>query len=522
MIALMNYDNVTPVYSNNDRLVSYPIGNWAPRLGIAYQADPRTVFRVGAGIYYGGIEPGGGSGLVQNLPYVISSSLTTPSCSNGSYCPSLQAQGATIEGGLGPFLTNGIGNFISYPATESIQPNVHTPYTVSYNGSVQMALTNSMTGTIGYVGNAGRHLVTLSGGMNFADAIVPSNVNTKVTQPAPQWSSNQYEFFEGMSNYNSLQTKVEKRFTKDLGFLVSYTWAHSLDDTIDLLGGDLGTYRDPKLIPIQYDYTSSNYDVRHVFNVNMDYALPFGRGQRWANHGRILDTLIGGWRMDNVFQARSGLPFRVTTSGVTNVAGPSSYNPYMVGDPYSTNLSAPQATATTVGNPNCNPSLYSGGVRNKTHWYNACAFSNPLNSTTLTTNPAQWEDGTFTYSAPAIPSPVNPSGPPLEGALSSGGKQPYINTTAKALLFTGGVANQMHGPGYWRLNTSLFKDFTTFREQQLEFRADVFNILNHPSLGTPSSTGDNGGNIGQITGPAPNQPNTVDARFFQLSAKYIF
>jgi hypothetical protein len=68
---------------------------------------------------------------------------------------------------------------------------------------------------------------------------------------------------------------------------------------------------------------------------------------------------------------------------------------------------------------------------------------------------------------------------------------------------------------------SLFKDFTTFREQRLQFRVDAFNLLNTPSWGTPSVTSD-APTGGDITAPRSFQNNTPDARFFQLSAKYIF
>ena len=89
--------------------------------------------------------------------------------------------------------------------------------------------------------------------------------------------------------------------------------------------------------------------------------------------------------------------------------------------------------------------------------------------------------------------------------------------------FFGSVKNDASGPGNWRLNASLFKDFRTFREQYLEFRADAFNLLNHPSFGNPGNTSTNiGANSVSLTGPFSNQTNTIDARFFQLSGKYVF
>jgi hypothetical protein len=71
---------------------------------------------------------------------------------------------------------------------------------------------------------------------------------------------------------------------------------------------------------------------------------------------------------------------------------------------------------------------------------------------------------------------------------------------------------------------SLFKNFPTWREQYLQFRADGFNVLNHPTLANPnqSGTANNNSNGGNITGPKTFQNNTPDARFFQLSLKYAF
>jgi hypothetical protein len=72
---------------------------------------------------------------------------------------------------------------------------------------------------------------------------------------------------------------------------------------------------------------------------------------------------------------------------------------------------------------------------------------------------------------------------------------------------------------------SLFKSFPTWREQYLQFRADAFNVLNHPTLANPGNNGNTGNdnsNGGNITGPKFFQNNTPDARFFQLSLKYAF
>ena len=93
----------------------------------------------------------------------------------------------------------------------------------------------------------------------------------------------------------------------------------------------------------------------------------------------------------------------------------------------------------------------------------------------------------------------------------------------QVLAFTGGRSNTIAGPGYERINMSLFKNFSTWREraQQLQLRVDAFNLFNHPSWANPSTTNnDNTG--GLITGPDSFQNDIPDARCLQLSAKYIF
>jgi hypothetical protein len=92
---------------------------------------------------------------------------------------------------------------------------------------------------------------------------------------------------------------------------------------------------------------------------------------------------------------------------------------------------------------------------------------------------------------------------------------------ATAIALLGTPQNNVYGPGYYQINMSLFKTFTTFHEQNVQFRADGFNVLNHPTLANPGSPSMNA-NGGLISGPKSFQNNTPDARFFQLALKYVF
>lgn len=145
------------------------------------------------------------------------------------------------------------------------------------------------------------------------------------------------------------------------------------------------------------------------------------------------------------------------------------------------------ARAILVGDPYApNPSLTTCPTKVKTrdNWYNPCAFKNPL-----------------------------------PGNLITGTN--VVTDEASAIAFLGGRSNKVYGPGYYGVNMSLFKNFVTFREQYLPFRADAFNLLNHPTWGNPSNQGI-GPQGGQITGTKFFQNNTPDARFLQLALKYTF
>ena len=96
-----------------------------------------------------------------------------------------------------------------------------------------------------------------------------------------------------------------------------------------------------------------------------------------------------------------------------------------------------------------------------------------------------------------------------------------VSNLSQVVAYLGGKRNEVYGPGYERIDMSIFKVFPTFHAQHLEFRTDIFNVLNTPAYGNPSVTNDNT-NGGQITTARSFQAFMPDARFFQFSAKYVF
>lgn len=484
-------DNVTVQFVNNDRLATSQTTNFAPRIGFAYSASPNTVVRSGFGIFYGGLQSEGNGNLGANFPYSNQASFFAPTCVPGN-CPSLASQGVSLQAGLLPATNGGqLQTFISQPGFHSIDPEIKPPYTLTYSFGVQQQISPNLAGTITYVGNLSRHL-ELYGAPNTAPGLFRSGTNTNPFNPFPDLGGIGEVHFAGVSTYNALQAKLEKRYSRGLSFLATYTWSHALDDASD--AGGLFTAignRQPALIPYIDELTNSVFDIRNRFTLNGNYEFPFGRGRAFlSNSSRWLDEAIGGWSSSLTYAAQSGTPFTVYPNISTASGG--SARAFPVRDPFS---------GGGVPDPS-NPSLTScpAKVKTKLNYFNPCAFRNPLPGETIS-------DATHPVGS------VNPDGVPV---LFQG----PVTDRATAIALLGSPQNNIYGPGYYQINMSLFKTFSTWREQNIQFRADAFNVLNHPTLGQPNGSPNKTG--GLISGPKTFQNNTPDARFFQLSLKYSF
>ncbi|HZZ39598.1 MAG TPA: TonB-dependent receptor [Acidobacteriaceae bacterium] len=484
-------DNVTVQFVNNDRLVTSQKTDIAPRVGIAFTPRPSTVVRAGFGTFYGGLQSEGNGNLGANFPWSNQASFYAPTCVTGN-CPSLAAQGVSLQAGLLPATNGGqLQTFISQPGFHSIDPVIKPTYTMTFSLGVEQQFTANLASTITYVGNLSRHL-ELYGAPNTAPGLWRPGTNTNPFDPFPDLGGIGEVHFGGVSTYNALQTKLEKHYSHGLSFLATYTWSHALDDASD--AGGLFTAignRQPALIPYIDEFTNSVFDIRNRFTINGNYELPFGRGREFLSTApRWADEVAGGWSSSLTWAAQTGTPFTVSPNISTASGGGA--RAYPVKDPFSGG-----------GEPDSsNPSLSScpGQVKTKLNYFNPCAFRNPLPGETIS-------DATHPVGS------ANPDGVPVLF-------QAPVTDRAKAIALLGSPQNNIYGPGYYQVNMSLFKTFPTWREQNVQFRADAFNVLNHPTLGTPN--GSMNANGGLISGPKFFQNNTPDARFFQLALKYIF
>lgn len=467
--------------------------NFAPRLGFAYAVDPKTVVRAGFGYFYNSFENQGyGPNIGENYPFVFNFTYTgqTAGATPGlqgvspiSYSTPFAGCGtagpggtATIGSGLSCLqFTPGAVNAAGL-GLEGLQFKYKTPRTLGTNLSLQYSITSSLSATVSYVFTQGMHLQTGIGSNNVT-ALLPEGASTTNsaapgaggTIPFPDFSSNaSYQSTIGFSAYHSLQTKLEQTYKNGLSFLFAYTFSKTLSDALDLLnGGSLGGFRAPAVPGLgpKFDYGPADFDIRQVVHLSGGYELPVGTGKKFmGSSSKALNYAVGGWSANYIVSLQGGQPIT---------------------------LSCP--TATTAGT-NCDDVLVAGQSQklkvqhraNGVFWFN---------------NPAAFQQPCELGVVPAAPAGCIP----LTGAAVLGNGQGFT-----------------HGPGFHRLDFSLFKDFKFTERYTAQFRTEFFNIINHPNFNSPGFGGNgvvaisgatnfNNANFGEIgsTRDAPNDPRQI-------------
>ncbi len=480
-LAALAADKVSVQYTNNNFLVDPAFTNVSPRIGISYQLG-KTVIRSGYGIFYGGLESTGYyPSLSQNFPFQYDSNFPSGNCTGPGACPN---NGQRLETGFSDALNAGLANFVNQPGFRSYQTNTQTPYSQQFNLSVQRSITNSTTATIAYVAALGRHLQSNPDG-NIPAQVVPAGVNEQTLRPYPDFGGSSLIDYAGSASYNSAQLTLERRLTNGLTFLGAYTWSHALDDANTLLGGSGQSgsgYRNQRLLGYSYDYGNSTIDVRQRFVLNTQYELPFGHGKKYLNSSGIANELVGGWAAALVFRVQTGQPVGIYANN--NPGGTGNAFAYRIADPFKAG-----------GTPNSVNGTCATKTRTVETWFNPCAFVNPPKVVTGAAGPGQ-----ISVTDPNVLSAYGPPG-----------------------------RTSVYGPGYNRTDLSAFKSFAVYRETNVQFRADIFNLWNTPAYGQPGNT--TGGGFGQITSErfgsgGGNYTSTAgespDARVVQFALKYIF
>ncbi|MDT5121378.1 MAG: hypothetical protein QOC96_860 [Acidobacteriota bacterium] len=300
-------------------LVNSDKNNFGPAVGFAwsgFKKDKTVVIRGGYALKYSTDTPG--------IPGILSANPPGGAgygCSLGQYgtpaCPQLPAF-FNLDTGI-PFpQTNSniapgqtfaapVGNDVVY-----LNPNIHNEMFHQFNLIAQWEFRPNWLAEAGYVGSRGRNLLvvrnigTNSGGFPGARLVTTHNNATEIDYTGKSW-------------YDSLQTKLERRFSKGLSIISTYVWSHAIDNAPgNFCTGGTGPSTCGFANPLrpELDRGNADFDVRHHFTFASVWDLPFGKGRTYLNGiSRHVDWLIGGWQLNTDITLQSGPPFTVLANG---------------------------------------------------------------------------------------------------------------------------------------------------------------------------------------------------------------
>jgi hypothetical protein len=452
--------------------VSNPnMNKMGPRVGVAWQLNPKTTIRGGYGLYW---APQFAIGTPYNPPgYTATSTYVASNDGNSTPANSLTNPFPT---GLAKPTGNSLGDLSGIgQALTLFDPNAKSPRVNQYSIDVQRELPFGVAVEVGYVGSHSTHLTQATANINInalnpalltpsliasasssvanpffgkggTGVIAGSTVSPiQLALPFPTFSTINLTYNDSShARYDSLIAKAQKRMSKGLTFLSTLTWARNHDASSGGAGNFLnaGAVGPQNPYDMASEYSLANVDSPLRWSTGFTYELPLGKGKKLAT-GKALDYLVGGWSINALSVYQSGFPLQIAQSTNNNsVFGYASQRP----------------SATGI-------------------------------------------------------SPVTSGS--LEDRLGN-----YINKDAFSTAARGAFGNlsrtlEMRGPGQANWDMSVFKTFTIVEKFKGQFRAEALNAFNTPMFAAPNVSFGSG-SFGKIT----SQVNF--SRMMQLGIRLFF
>jgi hypothetical protein len=453
-------------------LVNPALGDWGPRVGFAYGITPKTSVRGGFGIgYVHYTRAGSGDILGINAPQAQFASVTQPTPNGTNHCNPVPAQIIAI-GTTTPscyvtadqgYPTGLVSTF--NPATDNITyipRNRKDSYVENYYFDVQQELGKNIIADIAYVGS---HGLKLEGFLN-ANQKNPAN---GFARPYANWPSDitaaPNAFY---SHFDALQARYQQQFVGGLTLLNSFTWEHSLDNASASLEGNTPSPQDANNIAADHGQSDYNLPIANI--TSLVYELPFGRGKALLNGANgAVNAILGGWQLSVINFAQAGTPFNLTYT------------------PNSATAVSPQIAATYRGANEYRPNSVTGVPVTQGRTVRAA-----------NTGYVQYVN----LAAFALPATKSGTG---------------------ALLSPFGNANRNPGrtPSFYETDLSVNKQFDVPVENiKVEFRSELYNVLNHANLYLPSSG--LGGTLGGTPTSGGVISSTFEPRIVQFGLKIIY
>jgi hypothetical protein len=475
-------DFATPNFVKQDN------NNFAPTLGFAYSprfwqsllGEDKTVIRGGFQVTYDTYFNNLLSNMAAGNPNLVSN-IAVPGVTNGGATPRGYANVTAKFAGLTPAPLNPLSN-----AASQFSKNIVNPYTMHFSLGVQRELPWKMITDVSYVGSLTRKQFRTA----QLNPLLPNATNdnsgnrmdTTIGSRTPRISN-------ASANYESLQIEVKRGFSNTpLGgfqFASNYTWSKSLDIVSEVFAtnsnpGTQGSSQRLILTQPKIDYGPSDFDVRHVWQSTIlwDIRGPKGRG--------LLGQTLGGWSLSWVIPIQSGSPFDVLDGFDRDWDGGTADRPDIG------NMNAP-ITSRAIA---VLPSVCSTGFRNVDSA--ACVTPNDVHF--------------ISY-----------------GATNFGGtigtrNDPNANTLRR---------NALRTPDSWLVHMNILKKFSLTEKYNLEYRAEIFNILNHENfnytpgtitVGATTTAVANGaaGTFLDYLAGRPAADRSTNSRTMRMALKFIF
>ncbi len=407
---------------------------FAPRLGIAWRptGSDKMVIRTGYGIFYD-------TPNFNNQHFVNNNPIFSPSQIFNTAAEQLPtATTANIfagGGGIPPLSQQFVSLYVS--------PNYKAPYVQQWSFGIESQLSTDWAIEMDYIGAKGTHLGNLH---LFANQPEPGPGDQQPRRPYPDFNIMLFTTPDANSSYNSLQTKVTKRFSNGISLLAAWTYGKSIDDNEgdEGFGGGIGNTNSMDDNRRWLDRGRSFTDARNRFVLSYIWQLPVGNGKKYMNRGGVPDAVLGGWEVSGITSVQSGFPFTVSSTDYSNTG--------------STN-SRPDRTC------------FGNGQKTLNAWFDTSCFSVTA----------------------------------LQAAQAAGNYR-----------FGNSGRNVLSGPGMYDWDLAMLKHFSLTERLKLEFRFEMYNMLNHPFFGYPGTS---------VTAPATYGVITYtngNAREIQFGMKLSF
>src|SRR5580704_3714846 len=414
---------------------------FAPRFGLAWDPrhDSKTVVSVAYGIFYEPYYTGEGGPLQDPV-------------SSPPYLKTLQLSPPFLNTFADPYTTsNPFAQAFPEPMTLLVTArNLHLPYAQDWNLNIQQSLGQDWLFQIGYVGTTGVRLPRFIEGNPpvFIPGAVTTGPGCSVANPclnSTENNVNQRRLYSGCtlaspnnciyssvgeiasvanSSYNALETSLRKRFNHGLSFLASYTWSHSIDDVSSF--NITGSAAQP--VVGENDLAQNPFDL----------AAERGRSMFDSHHCFVLSYQ---WILPFLQHSTSWYGHVLGNWRLNGIMTAMSGGPFTVFDSNDVSLQgqAPEISGFSANRPNLigNPN---SGPRTPQQWFNVGAF-----------------------------------------------QQLQPDPLGRFQVFGNEGRNVVQGPGYVNWDASAFKNIRLTESKELQFRGELFNLLNHTNFRLPVS-----------------------------------